>query len=101
MRWVVVHAGSFDLHTEAVAFLGLRGCEVISITAWRTSEWRQDCWLFTGSVHEPRSSVALCRTEACDTVVSPANIFCPFLQGEAETVAAARRGVRAGLRAGA
>ncbi|BAC67717.1 hypothetical protein SAVERM_8 [Streptomyces avermitilis MA-4680 = NBRC 14893] len=50
--------------------------------AWRTSEWRQDCWLFTGSVHEPRSSVALCRTEACDTVVSPANIFCPFCKEE-------------------
>ncbi|MGW3739860.1 tyrosine-type recombinase/integrase [Streptomyces sp. NPDC005146] len=49
--------------------------------AWRTSEWRWDCWLFTGSVHEPRSSVALCRTAACDTVVSPANIFCPFCQG--------------------
>ncbi|MDQ0935072.1 tyrosine-type recombinase/integrase [Streptomyces turgidiscabies] len=50
--------------------------------AWRASEWRQDCWLFTGSVHEPRSSVALCRTQACDTVVSPANIFCPFCKEE-------------------
>ncbi|MFE9009414.1 tyrosine-type recombinase/integrase [Streptomyces sp. NPDC007875] len=46
--------------------------------AWRPSEWRPECWLFTGSVQEPRSSVSLCRTAACDTVVSPANIFCPF-----------------------
>ncbi|MFI6063148.1 hypothetical protein [Streptomyces sp. NPDC051286] len=46
--------------------------------AWRSTEWRPDCWLFTGSVHEPRSSVSLCRTSVCDTVVSPAGIFCPF-----------------------
>lgn len=50
--------------------------------AWRPSEWRQDCWLFTGNVHEPRSSVSSCRTAACDTVVSPANIFCPFCKEE-------------------
>lgn len=29
-------------------------------------------------MQEPRSSVSLCRTAVCDTVVSPANIFCPF-----------------------
>ncbi|WP_406190439.1 hypothetical protein OG331_51540 [Streptomyces sp. NBC_01017] len=49
---------------------------------WRPTEWRPDCWLFTGSVHEPRTSVALCRTVACETVVSPANIFCPFYKEE-------------------
>ncbi|WP_327380531.1 hypothetical protein [Streptomyces sp. NBC_01207] len=45
---------------------------------WRTTEWRPDCWLFTGSVEDPRTSVSLCRTNVCDTVVSPAGIFCPF-----------------------
>ncbi|MFE3906733.1 tyrosine-type recombinase/integrase [Streptomyces sp. NPDC059153] len=53
--------------------------------AWRPTEWRPDCWLFTGSVHEPRSSVSLCRTEVCDTVVSPAGIFCPFCREQQKT----------------
>ncbi|WP_461091563.1 hypothetical protein [Streptomyces incanus] len=53
--------------------------------AWRPTEWRADCWLFTGSVHEPRSSVSLCRTEVCDTVVSPAGIFCPFCREQQKT----------------
>lgn len=52
--------------------------------AWRPTEWRQDCWLFTGSVHQPRTSVTVCRTAACDTVVSPANIFCPFCKEAAK-----------------
>ncbi|MER7514590.1 site-specific integrase [Streptomyces lavendulae] len=52
---------------------------------WRPTEWRPDCWLFTGSVQEPRTSVSLCRTTVCDTVVSPAGIFCPFCREEQKT----------------
>ncbi|MFH8534756.1 hypothetical protein ACH4GE_41045 [Streptomyces tendae] len=54
-------------------------------SAWRPTEWQPDCWLFTGSVHEPRSSVSLCRTNVCDTVVSPAGIFCPFCREHQKT----------------
>jgi integrase len=45
---------------------------------WRPAEWQPQFWLFTGSVEEPRTSVSLCRTEVCETVVSPRNGYCPL-----------------------
>jgi hypothetical protein len=45
---------------------------------WRPTEWQQQFWLFTGNPDEPRTSVSLCRTAACETLVSPTNSYCPL-----------------------
>ncbi|MFF3359808.1 tyrosine-type recombinase/integrase [Streptomyces sp. NPDC002917] len=45
---------------------------------WRPTEWQQQFWLFTGDPDEPRTSVSLCRTAACPTLVSPTNNYCPL-----------------------
>ena len=46
--------------------------------AWRPAEWQPLVWLFTGSVEEPSTSTALCRTAVCDAVVAPTGSFCPL-----------------------
>ena len=46
--------------------------------SWRPTEWQPQFWLFTGNPDEPRTSVSLCRTAACQTLVSPTNSYCPL-----------------------
>lgn len=51
---------------------------------WRPTEWQQQFWLFTGNPDEPRTSVSLCRTAVCRTLVSPTNNYCPLCKRAAK-----------------
>jgi integrase len=57
---------------------------------WRPREWQPKWWLFTGSPDEPRTSVSLCRTAACEVLVSPNHSFCPTCNEERKRSGLAR-----------